>query len=168
MRKATLRHAAGHWSEADEVGTVTLAFGDRHRRRVRMTDDGGADFLLDLPNAVLLRDGDGLGLEGGGVLRVVAAREAVIDIHCLDPIHLARMAWHLGNRHLAVQVRDGGTLRILDDHVIEAMVRGLGGITRHINAPFEPEGGAYEGGGRPAHAHGHDHDHDHGHSHGAS
>ncbi|WP_413207122.1 urease accessory protein UreE [Rhodospirillum sp. A1_3_36] len=164
MRKATIHHAAGSWSDGAEVGRVTLAFSDRHRRRVLMTDDDGEDFLLDLPNAVLLRDGDGLELgDAAGVLRVIAAREPVIDIHCLDPQHLARMAWHLGNRHLAVQVRDGGTLRIAEDHVIEAMVKGLGGITRRMTAPFEPEGGAYEGGGHQGH--GHDHDGSLGHSH---
>jgi urease accessory protein len=177
MRKTTIHHAAGSWSEGAEVGRVTLAFSDRHRRRVRMTDDDGEDFLLDLPNAVLLRDGDGLELgakeegDAAGFIRVIAAREPVIDIHCLDPQHLARMAWHLGNRHLAVQVRDGGTLRIAEDHVIEAMVKGLGGITRRTTAPFEPEGGAYEGGGHQGHGHneghneGHDHDHEPGHSH---
>ncbi|MCF8478937.1 MAG: urease accessory protein UreE [Rhodospirillum sp.] len=167
MRKTTIHHAAGSWSEGTEVGSVTLAFSDRHRRRVRMTDDGGEDFLLDLPNAVLLRDGDGLELgDAAGIIRVIAARESVIDIHCLDPGHLARMAWHLGNRHLAVQVRDGGTLRIAEDHVIEAMVKGLGGITRRMTAPFEPEGGAYEGGGH--HGHGQDEGQDHGHDHGRS
>ncbi len=168
MRRAVSHHPAGHWPEAAEVASVTLPFDQRHRRRVRMQDDGGRAFLLDLTQATLLRDGDGLELAGGeGIIRVVAAAEAVLDIRCTDAAHLARVAWHLGNRHLAVQVIDGATLRITEDHVIEAMVRGLGAIPQHRVGAFEPEGGAYEGGGHGhSHTHGRQHGQEYGHDHG--
>lgn len=167
MRRAVHVHRAGHWGAEYEVGTVTLAVSDRHRRRIRMIADDGNAFLLDLVDAVMLTDGDGLGLEDGGIIRVRAAEEDVADIACDGTEHLARMAWHLGNRHLPVQILPGGILRITWDHVIAAMAEGLGGtVTRH-KAAFQPEGGAYSGGGHGhGHSHDHDHDHDHGHHHG--
>ncbi|WP_343031110.1 Urease accessory protein UreE [Roseospira navarrensis] len=161
-RRAVRHHPAGTWPEARTGGTVTLACAERHRRRVRLIDDAGTPFLLDLPAAVAMRDGDGLDLGDGGFIRVVARAEPVLDIACSDTRHAARMAWHLGNRHLPVEVlTDGLTLRIADDHVIADMARGLGGILTRHEAPFSPEGGAYGGG----HGHGHGHSHGHGHHH---
>lgn len=156
MRHAVERVPAGLWPPEAETATVTLAHADRHRRRIRMFDDDGTPFLLDLPRAEYLHDGDGLRLEEGGVLRVVAAEEAVADIACADTVHLARVAWHLGNRHLAVQVLDDGRLRIAHDHVIEDMVEGLGASVTRRTAPFQPEGGAYAA-GHGGHGHGHAH-----------
>jgi urease accessory protein len=149
-RRAVRHHPAGTWPEDRTGGTVTLACADRHRRRVRLLDDAGVAVLLDLPAAVAMRDGDGLELTDGSFVRVVARAEPVLDIACADARHAARMAWHLGNRHLPVEVlADGLTLRIADDHVIADMARGLGGtVTRH-DAPFAPESGAYHTG----HAH---------------
>lgn len=155
MRRAPELRPRGAWTASAEVGTVTLPCADRHRRRILMRDDAGAEFLLDLPEATQLRDGDGLMLEGGGVIRVVAAAEDVAEITCGDALHLARVAWHLGNRHTAVQVLPDGRLRIAHDHVLEAMVEGLGATVAHARAPFQPEGGAYGGGGAHGHAHGH-------------
>jgi len=154
-----MRHAidilpAGNWPESDCAGTVTLVFSDRHRRRIRMTDDTGEPFLLDLPQAALLADGDGLKLDEGGIVRVVAAAEAVCDVICETPEDCARIAWHIGNRHTPVQVLGGCTLRIQDDHVLVHMVEGLGAKVLRHKAPFAPEPGAYA-----APAHGHDHDH---------
>ena len=129
--------------------TVVLDFDDRHRRRMAMTGTRGLAFLLDLENAVALRGGDALVLDDGRLIEVVAAPEPLIEIRGADPHHLVRIAWHLGNRHLPTQIMPKG-LRIRRDHVIEAMVKGLGARVIEIEAPFDPEGGAYAGGG---HAH---------------
>src|SRR4030088_3053456 len=131
-----------------------------------MTGTRGLEFLLDLENAIALRGGDALVLEDGRLIEVVAAPEPLLEIRGTDPLHLVRVAWHLGNRHLPTQVMPKG-LRIRRDHVIEAMVRGLGARVIEIEAPFDPEGGAYAGGGHAqaqAHDHAaHDHSsHDHG------
>ena len=157
MRRAVAVIAKRSWPGTETVGTVTLGFHDRHRRRVRMTDDGGADFLLDLPQAAVLKDGDGLTLEGGGYIQVRAASEAVADIAAGSPEHLARLAWHIGNRHVPVQVLPGGVLRILDDHVLVDMVRGLGAEVVRRRAPFSPEAGAYAAEHAPEHNHVHAH-----------
>jgi len=135
---------AGGWDEHDERDSVTLTFDDRYRRRLVVTTDGSRTLLIDLPEAVAMRDGDALYLEGGGWVRVRAAAEAVADISCGDRPLEARIAWHLGNRHLPLEVRPGA-LRIRRDRVIEAMVRGLGATVRQLEAPFQPEGGAYAG-----------------------
>jgi urease accessory protein len=126
------------------VDTVTLAYVDRHRRRIRLVADSGAAFLLDLPHATHLAEGDGLELDTGGYLRVGAAAEPVLEIEAADRTSLLRIAWHLGNRHLPLQVV-GDRLRIRADHVIAEMVSGLGGRTTVLEAPFDPEFGAYAG-----------------------
>jgi len=146
----------GGWQAADTVATVTLDFDDRYRRRVRLVDDTGEAFLLDLDDATRLADGDGLRLEGGGIVQVRAADEDVLDIRCADPRDTARMAWHIGNRHLPTQVLEDGALRIRADHVIEAMLIRLGAEVETRSASFNPEPGAYDEGG---HNHGHHHDH---------
>ena len=150
MRRAVTAIPAGTWPGDREVATVTLAFDDRHRRRVRLTDDAGEPFLLDLAEATLLNDGDGLTLDGDGVIAVRAAPEAVLDIVGRDPAHTARLAWHVGNRHVPLQVLPDGRLRIRADHVLEGMLRGLDAEVTSLTAPFAPEPGAYAG-------HGHDH-----------
>jgi urease accessory protein len=164
------------WTVAP-ADTVVLDFDDRHRRRMAMTGTRGLELLLDLEHAVALRGGDALVLDDGRLVEVVAAPEPLIEIRGSDPHHLVRVAWHLGNRHLPTQILPKG-LRIRRDHVIEAMVKGLGARVIEIEAPFDPEGGAYAGGGhahdaetvlqdQAAHdhsSHGHDH-HDHSHHH---
>jgi urease accessory protein len=152
MRRAVAVYSRVHWPEAQAVDTVTLPFLDRHRRRIRLVADSGEPFLLDLARAQHLGDGDGLALDGGGYVRVRAAAEPVIEIAAEDPTALLRIAWHLGNRHLPVQAV-GDRLRIRDDHVIAAMVEGLGGRIARLQAPFDPEAGAYAG--SPDHHHGH-------------
>ena len=124
------------------LDTVTLAYLDRHRRRIRLVAGSGEAYLLDLPRAHHLVEGDGLELEGGGYLRVRAAAEPVLEITAADPAGLLRIAWHLGNRHLPLQVT-GERLRIRADHVIAEMVTGLGGRIIPRAAPFPPEIGAY-------------------------
>lgn len=162
LPRAAVVLPAGTWSEASARDTIALGFDDRFRRRRSYTAEGGLRFLLDLPEATVLRDGDGLALEQGGVIRVRAAAEPLVEVTADSPGHLARLAWHLGNRHLPVQI-DGTRLLIRDDHVIVAMLRGLGAHLRHVEAPFDPEGGAYgEHNRQPGHPHAHHH---HGHVH---
>jgi urease accessory protein len=141
-RRATAVHSRGHWPEDAAVDTVTLAHLDRHRRRIRLCADSGEAYLLDLPRAHHLVEGDGLELEGGGYLRVCAAAEAVLEIEMGNPSDLLRIAWHLGNRHLPVQIV-GKRLRIREDHVIAEMVTGLGGQIVLLETPFDPEIAAY-------------------------
>jgi urease accessory protein len=172
MIRATKVLGQHRWTNA-AADTVVLDFDDRHRRRMAMTGTRGLEFLLDLENAVALRGGDALVLEDGRLIEVVAAAEPLIEIRGADPLHLVRIAWHLGNRHLPTQIVGKG-LRIRRDHVIEAMVKGLGARVIEIEAPFDPEGGAYaaahaahdHGHGHTGHDHAHDHHHDHAHHHG--
>jgi len=152
MRRAITVHTRGHWPDQAAVDTVTLPFLDRHRRRIRLVADSGAPFLLDLARAQRLTEGDGLELDNGSYIRVRAAAEPVIEIAADSPNDLLRIAWHLGNRHLPLQAIDG-RLRIRADHVIAQMVEGLGGRITWLDAPFDPEIGAYAGA-----AHSHDHD----------
>jgi urease accessory protein len=174
--RATKVSKQHRWS-GPPADTIVLDFDDRHRRRMAMTGTHGLEFLLDLENAVALRGGDALVLEDGRLVEVIAAPEPLLEIRCNDPQHLVRVAWHLGNRHLATQIT-GKALRIRRDHVIDGMVKGLGARVIEIEAPFDPEGGAYDGDGHAhaehdhsthdyaAHALGgrhHDHDHDHHH-----
>ena len=159
LRKAIEAVPAGAWPRARRVAGATLAFDERWRRRVRLACDDGAAFLLDLAAARVLRDGDGLVLEDGGVIEVRAADEDVCDVAAEKPAALARLAWHLGNRHLAVEIR-AEALRIRDDHVIVAMLEGLGARVTRLRAPFTPEAGAYaEASAREEHAHDHGHEH---------
>lgn len=155
---------AGTWDRAVAADTVVLDFDGRHRRRVAMAGQAGLTFLLDLPRATALRDGDGLLLGDGRIVAVVAAPERLIGIAANDLTALVRIAWHLGNRHLPTQVSDG-RLFIRYDHVILEMVKGLQGIVSEVLAPFDPEGGAFSA--QPnahGHADGHGHHHPHGHS----
>ncbi|WGS21427.1 MULTISPECIES: urease accessory protein UreE [unclassified Bradyrhizobium] len=166
MIRATKVLGQHRWKDTP-ADTVVLDFDDRHRRRMAMTGTRGLEFLLDLENAVALRGGDALVLEDGRLIEVVAAPEPLVEIRGSDPHHLIRVAWHLGNRHLPTQIMPKG-LRIRRDHVIEAMVKGLGARVIEIEAPFDPEGGAYaeHAHAEEPHAHGHaGHDHTHGHAH---
>lgn len=142
---------AGDW---DAIDTVEIDYDDRHRRRIMLRTVAGADLLIDLPQAVHLRDGDGLRTDSG-IVRVRAKAERLLEIHGHDEGEMVRIAWHLGNRHLPVQLL-GDRIRIRADHVIAAMIEGLGGHVEAIEAPFDPESGAYAGGGH--HHHHHDHD----------
>ena len=149
---------AGAWDTAREVDQVLIDYDRRHRRRILLRTEAGRSVLIALPQAVRLRNGDGLVLEDGGVVRVSARPEKLLEIHAHDESELVRIAWHLGNRHLPVQLL-GDKIRIRADHVIEEMISGLGGHVEAIDAPFDPEAGAYAGG----HSHSHDGDDDHQH-----
>jgi urease accessory protein len=161
IARAIEHRAASSWPAGESPDSLTLDYDARCRRRIRLTTDGGEDVLLDLPCAVAMADGDGLRLDDGRWLGVRAAPEALIEIRTANPVALTRIAWHLGNRHLPAEIREGA-IRIRPDHVIEAMLRGLGGLVAGIEAPFQPEGGAYSG---QAQSHGHHHDHDADHDH---
>jgi len=151
---------AGSWDAGRAVDRVLIDFDRRHRRRILLATEGRREVLLDLAQAVRLRHGDGLVLDDGGVVEVCAKPERLLEIHAHEEGELVRIAWHLGNRHLPVQLL-GDRIRIRADHVIEAMVEGLGGHVDAIEAPFDPEAGAYAGG----HQH-HHHDDDDLHQHG--
>lgn len=161
-----LRILSIHAHPAAHQDSVLLDREQRLRRRMVYTTRGGERILLDMPDVVHLRDGDGLGLEDGRIVLVEAEAEDLLEISARNSAELVRIAWHLGNRHLGTQLvpgPDGGTLRIRYDHVIAHMVEGLGGTLRRIMAPFDPEGGAYGGHGHGGHGHSHEHHHDHAH-----
>jgi len=155
MLRATEVLASGEW-KGKPADIVELDYDGRTRRRISLIAKGGLAFLLDLARAPVLRAGDGLRLEDGRIIAVEAAPERLLQIACRDPRLLARIAWHLGNRHLATEIA-ASVIHIRDDHVIAEMVRGLGGEVRVVSRPFNPEGGAYGAGG----VHGHDHQHGH-------
>jgi urease accessory protein len=153
MRRASEIRTVGSWNAASAIDRVVLDAAERHRRRIVLTGERGTEFLLDLPHAAALRDGDGLVLEDGAIVRVAGKPEPLVEVAAASARALARLAWHIGNRHTDLQVV-GDTLRIRRDHVLEDMLRGLGARLTPIEAPFDPEPGAY--------GHGHSHDHGHG------
>jgi urease accessory protein len=154
----------------DIAGRITLDETGRNRRRMVMVSDEidgkpGIEFLLDLPEATMLRHGEGLLLEDGRVIMVVAEPEPLYAVFGANPRHLLSLAWQIGNRHLAAEIL-GNRIVIRQDKVIKDMLEGLGARVMEIMAPFTPEGGAYGGRANP-HDHGHhgSHEHDHGHKH---
>jgi urease accessory protein len=155
MLRASAVTSSTHVDRSRVVDRVVLDAGERHRRRFVLTGERGTELLLDLPHATALRDGDGLVLENGAIVLVVGKPEPLVEIAAASAHELARLAWHIGNRHTDMQVV-GNVLRIRRDHVLEDMLRGLGARLTPIEAPFDPERGAY----------GHAHDHGHAHGHG--
>jgi urease accessory protein len=145
IRRLVRASPAGSWPADAAVDGLTLGFLDRNRRRIRLATDSGETVLLDLPQTAALAEGDGLEFEDGGWLAVRAAAEDVLEIEASDACHLARLAWHLGNRHLPVEVVSARRLRVAYDHVIEAMLEGLGARSERRLSPFQPESGAYAG-----------------------
>ena len=156
MQSASIHRPAGHWPNEKAIGTLTLDFDARHRRRIRLSADHGEDVLLDLPKTVAMADGDGLQLDDGNWLMIRAAAEPLTEVRHADRHQLMRLAWHLGNRHLPTEIR-GSVLLIRPDHVIEDMLRGFGADLQEVQAAFQPEGGAY--------GHGHHHKHHEGQHH---
>ena len=156
MQRARHAERAGHWPENRVAGVVTLAYDDRHRRRVRLATDEGEEFLLDLPRALSLEHGDGLQLDDGRWISIHAAAESLIEVTA-EPTLLTRLAWHLGNRHLPARIEPHRIL-IRRDHVIADMLSKLRATLRFIEAPFTPERGAYDEGHDHEHVHHHDHD----------
>jgi urease accessory protein len=147
-------------------GQLRLPFESRQKSRLRTKLASGEEVGLMLPRGEILRGGDLVTASDGRVIEVVAEPEKVLHIETKE---LAKVAYHLGNRHVPVQVGEN-FLRILQDHVLEEMVKKLGATVRPVEAPFEPEAGAYAGGhhqhdemghGGKIHDHHHDHDHEH-------
>ena len=147
MRARDIR-LAGSWNSWEAVDRVVLDADERHRRRVVLTGERGTTFLLDLPQPVMLRDGDGFMLDDGAIVQVVGKPEPLIEIVAESARAAVRLAWHLGNRHTDVQIV-GGKIRIRHDPVLEDMLRGLGAALSPLDAPFDPEAGA------PSHEHHH-------------
>jgi len=129
---------------------LVLPFELRQKSRLRTVVDSGEEIGLFLERGTMLRGGDTLLADDGRIVGVRSADEDLQEARCADAESLARAAWHLGNRHAAVQVGEGW-LRFVADDVLGAMLRGLGATVSPVRAPFEPEGGAY-GGGEHAHA----------------
>jgi urease accessory protein len=155
MVRATEIVPAGLWV-APAADVVRLDYDQRTRRRMALTCASGLEFLLDLGKPPTLRAGDGLRLEDGRIVAVEAAPDRLLEITCADARALARIAWHLGNRHLTAEI-GSDVIHIREDHVIADMVRGLGAEARPVERVFNPEGGAYAAG-----VAGHHHHHDHG------
>jgi len=168
--KSKLRIARGAY-KLEIKGQLKLPFDARQKSRLRAQLVSGEEVGLMLPRGEILRGGDLVTASDGRVIEVIAQPEKLLHIETGD---LAKVAYHLGNRHVPVQVGQS-FLRIAEDHVLEEMVKKLGARVSHVEAPFEPEAGAYAGGhhqhdemghGGKIHDHHHDHDHDHGHDHG--
>ena len=153
------------------ASTVELDWDVRQKSRFEATDSQGRRLGVFLPRGTVVRGGDVLVAEDGSLVRVLAAPQPVLKItHCTQhgtAFDLTRAAYHLGNRHVALELRPDH-LKIEPDHVLADMLRGMHLIVGEVSEPFEPEGGAYSGGHEhgPSHAHAHDHGHGHGHDHG--
>ena len=147
---------AGTWTTTP-WDIVVLAHDERHLRRKVLRLEHGDEVLVDLEAAVSLDHGDVLVLDNGKLVEVIAGEESLLEILPQNAVHLSELCWHIGNRHLAAQIEEHRVL-VLNDHVIKAMLEGLGAHVHIVSEPFHPVRGAYSGHG---HAHGHDHAHDH-------
>jgi len=153
-------------------GQLKLPFDARQKSRLKAKLVSGEEVGLVLPRGEILRGGDLVTASDGRVIEIVSLEEKILHVEASSPQQLARVAYHLGNRHVPVQI-GAGFLRIAEDHVLEEMLKKLGAKLSHVEAPFEPEAGAYAGGhqhdemghGGKIHDHHHDHDHAHDHDH---
>lgn len=151
--------------QADEVTTtVTLPLDKRIKCRLRIDLDNGEEAGIFLDRGETTKDGDLLIAETGEVVRVVAANEPLSVIRSDDPLLLARACYHLGNRHMSLQI-ERDKVSFMHDHVLDDMLRGLGLEVSFEEAPFEPEPGAYGGSAEAGHSASHGHSHGHGHHH---
>ncbi|MDQ0071939.1 urease accessory protein [Variovorax boronicumulans] len=152
------------------AATIELDWDVRQKSRFDATDSQGRQIGIFLPRGTAVRGGDVLVAEDGSLIRVIAAPQPVLRItHCTahgTPFDLTRAAYHLGNRHVPIELKPDH-LKIEPDHVLADMLRSMHLIVVAVEEAFEPEGGAY-GSHEHSHGGGHDHAHDHGHSHGAS
>ncbi|SMC53708.1 urease accessory protein [Fulvimarina manganoxydans] len=144
----------GAWQDAAD--TITLDEQARHRRRMAMVSDGGIAFLLDLAEAVLIRDGDAILLSDGRHVEVKARPESLLEVRGRNGGHLVALAWQIGNRHLPAELHEDRIV-IRKDRVIAEMLEGLGARLTVVEASFDPEGGAYGDRHMPHHHHHTDH-----------
>jgi urease accessory protein len=175
MLRATKRvraaEIAADGPRAPPYDIAVLTQDERHLRRKVITLGHGDRVLVDFAEPLILEDRDVLLLDDGRCAEIVAADEELLEIRGRDPVHLARLAWHIGNRHLAADIAADRIL-ILRDHVIKSMLEGLGATVSDVVEAFNPLGGAYAGeSGSHGHGHenehsGHSHDHVHSHAHG--
>ncbi|MBL4901471.1 MAG: urease accessory protein UreE [Desulfocapsa sp.] len=135
---------------AEATGTITLPWSQRTKSRQRVQLDNGEEAGLFLERGVILRDGDCLASEDGRIIKIRAATETVSSAYCEDPLQLARICYHLGNRHVDLEI-SAKQVRYPHDHVLDSMLLGMGLTPKIEQAPFEPETGAYGEG------HGHSH-----------
>ena len=145
VKRASHVVRAGAWRVADAIDRVVLDADERYRRRIVLIGESGSRFLLDFAEAMPLHDGDGLLLDDGTIIAVAAKPELLVEVAAGagdGAADLMRLAWHLGNRHTEVEII-GDKLRLRRDHVLEEMLAGLGAVLTPIEAPFEPERGAY-------------------------
>ncbi|MEA3183074.1 MAG: urease accessory protein [Gammaproteobacteria bacterium] len=142
MKLVTEILRAGQWAPETATDSLCLNYDQRYRRRLRYKAAGGTDLLLDLPTATVLLPGDGLKLDDGSMVLVDAAPEALMEVTSPDATTLIRLAWHIGNRHLAAQLEESRIV-IREDHVISSMLLGLGATVRPFQGTFSPESGAY-------------------------
>jgi urease accessory protein len=154
MLTAVSYHRVGEWP-APAWDIVVLAHDERHLRRKVLRLEHGDDVLVDLETAVALNHGDALVLDNGKLVEVIAGEEELLEVLPQNAVHLCELCWHIGNRHLAAQIEERRVL-VLNDHVIKAMLEGLGAHVHIVSEPFHPARGAYGG-----HAHSHSHGHDH-------
>jgi urease accessory protein len=164
MPRTTRVLGHGHRHERPIVDTVILDFAQRSARTIAVTSVKGLTIEIDRHEPARLRTDDCLVLDDGSLVEVVAAAEPLVEARAADLAALMRLAWHLGDRHAPVQVLNN-RIRARRDAGVESLLKSLGAKVAQIEAPFEPEGGAYESSHGPAHDHGHDHAHDH-HGHG--
>lgn len=159
-------------SDVSVSARVTLPIDKRVKSRLRVTLDDGREAGIILSRGESLRHGDKLLSTDGEAIEVVAAEETVSLVNCSDPLLFARACYHLGNRHVPVQIivnaeadapNIAGAISYLHDHVLDDMLRGLGLSVEVSSAPFNPEPGAYGGGHRHDNDNGHDHSHSHEH-----
>ena len=144
---------------AHPTATLTLPFELRQKSRLRATLDNGAEAGLFLERGTLLRHGDLLRADSGEIIEVRAAPEELSTARTTDPLLLARACYHLGNRHVPLQI-GAGWLHYLHDHVFDDMLLSMGLNVTFQRAPFEPEAGAYAGqASGQSHTHHHDHEH---------
>ncbi len=165
MHRVSSIAPAGQWNDSAAKDRVVLDADERQRRRIVLTGENGTKILLDFDRPVTLRDGDGLVLKDGSIVRVCGRPEELVEIAASSPRDFVRLAWHLGNRHTDVQIV-GERIRIRRDHVLEEMLRGLGAQVTPLSAAFDPESGApHDHAHDRAHAHRHDRHHSHSHRH---
>lgn len=146
---------------------VSLSFDLRQKSRIRVTLQSGTEAALYMQRGTILRGGDFLQAESGEIIEVIAADQAVMKVTATTSKSLTRAAYHLGNRHVPLEIGDGW-LKLETDSVLKDMLLGLGVQVEELQAPFEPESGAYAGGGGHHHHHDDEHSHDHVHEHGHS